>query len=123
MWYTSFLSIIDKHAPLKIKRVKYSKQPEWLSDDIKTAQEKRNHFHRGGDWSHFRFWRNKCKILIEKSKQNYLTKIVEEAKEPKEIWSVLKNLKPKQHINLPPSMNFDDESCSDFQDIFDNLNK
>ena len=47
-------------------------QPEWLTDEIKYAQKKRNHFHKSGDWVNFRYWRNKCKTLIEKSKLNYL---------------------------------------------------
>ena len=72
MWYTLFLSEINKHAPLKTKRIKYAHQPEWLTDDIKDAQKKRNHFHKSGDWVNFRYWRNKCKTLIEKSKLNYL---------------------------------------------------
>ena len=72
MWYTLFLSEINKHAPLKTKRIRYAHQPEWLTDEIKDAQKKRNHFHKSGDWVNFRYWRNKCKTLIEKSKLNYL---------------------------------------------------
>ena len=72
MWYTLFLSEINKHAPLKTKRIRYAHQPEWLTDEIKYAQKKRNHFHKSGDWVNFRYWRNKCKTLIEKSKLNYL---------------------------------------------------
>ena len=40
MWYTLFLSEINKHAHLKTKRIKYAHQPEWLTDDIKDAQKK-----------------------------------------------------------------------------------
>jgi hypothetical protein len=49
----------------------------------------RCHFHKSGDWVNFRYWRNKCKTLIEKSKLEYFQKIVEENKEPKEIWKLL----------------------------------
>jgi hypothetical protein len=44
MWYTLFMRIINKHAPLKTKRIKYSKQPDWLTDEIKEAQKKRTIF-------------------------------------------------------------------------------
>ena len=44
MWYTLFMRIINKHAPLKTKRIKYSKQPDWLKDEIKEAQKKRTIF-------------------------------------------------------------------------------
>jgi hypothetical protein len=40
--------------------------------------------------------RNKCKILIEKSKLNYFQKVVEDNKEQKEIWKLLKDLNPKR---------------------------
>ena len=44
MWYTLFMRIINKHAPLKTKRIKYSKKPDWLTDEIKEAQKKRTIF-------------------------------------------------------------------------------
>jgi hypothetical protein len=44
MWYTLFLSEINKHAPLKTKRIKYAHQPIWLTDEIKDTQKKRFHF-------------------------------------------------------------------------------
>ena len=44
MWYTLFMRIINKHAPLKTKRIKYSKQPDRLTDEIKEAQKKRTIF-------------------------------------------------------------------------------
>jgi hypothetical protein len=40
MWYTLFLSEINKHAPLKTKRIKYAHQPIWLTDET----EKTNSF-------------------------------------------------------------------------------
>jgi hypothetical protein len=122
MWYTLFLSEINKRAPLKTKRIKYAHQPEWLTDDIKDAQKKRNHFHKSGDWVNFRYWRNKCKTLIEKSKLNYFHKIMEENKEPKEIRKLFKDLNPKKQNNFPPSMKFENETCSDFKDIINRLN-
>ena len=122
MWYTLFLSEINKHAPLKTKRIKYAHQPKQLIDEIKDAQKKRNHFHKSGDWVNFRYWRNKCKTLIENSKLNYFQKIVEENKEPKEIWKLFKDLNPKKQNNFPPSMKFENETCSDFKDIINKLN-
>jgi hypothetical protein len=44
---------------------------------------------------------NKCKTLIEKSKLFYFHKIVEENKEPKEIWKLFKDLNPKKQNNFP----------------------
>ena len=42
---------------------------------------------------------------------------MEENKEPKEIWKLFKDLNPKKQNNFPPSMKFENETCSDFKDI------
>ena len=81
-------------------------------------QKKRIHFHKSGDWVNFRYWRNKCKTIIEKSKLNNFQKIVEENKEPKEIWKLFKDLNPKKQDNFPPSMKFE----SDIKDIINRMN-
>jgi hypothetical protein len=44
----------------------------------------------------------------------YFQKIVEENKEPKEIWKLFKDLNPKKQDNFPPSMKFESETCSDY---------
>ena len=44
-WYV-FLSVVDKHLPIRQKRVKFRNQPEWFGDDIKAAMDMRNYFAR-----------------------------------------------------------------------------
>lgn len=78
--------------------------PSACTNEIKEAQKKRNYFHKTGNWINFRYWRNKCKILIEKSKLNYFQKVVEDNKEPKEIWKLLKDLNCKKQNCLPPCL-------------------
>ena len=34
IWYKTFSSVYNKHAPLKTKRVKYTRKPPWLSKEI-----------------------------------------------------------------------------------------
>ncbi len=84
--------------------------------------KRKDHFKERGDETNFQLWRNKCKILTEKSKHNYYTKNVEEAKTPKDIWNVMSNLKPSKQSTLPQSMTFDDEICYNFKEIIDKLN-
>ena len=36
-WYDIFMPIIDKHAPLRKKRVKHPKLPPWLTKDVTGA--------------------------------------------------------------------------------------
>ena len=42
VWYSLFLPILDKHAPLKRKRIKSKKPPEWLTPEIIQAMENRD---------------------------------------------------------------------------------
>ena len=46
MWIESFTSILDRHVPIKTKRVKLEKQPEWFNNDIKEASLKRDVYHK-----------------------------------------------------------------------------
>ena len=41
-WYEGFLPVIEKHAPLRRKRVKDPALPKWLSPDIITAMKTRD---------------------------------------------------------------------------------
>ena len=46
IWYDLFNQVITKHAPIKTKRVKKYKQPDWYNDDIKTVRQTRDMFKR-----------------------------------------------------------------------------
>ena len=37
-WNTLFLSVLNKHAPIKEKRVKRTSKPVWLTEEITNAQ-------------------------------------------------------------------------------------
>ncbi|VDI73723.1 Hypothetical predicted protein [Mytilus galloprovincialis] len=122
MWYKLFLSVINRHAPVKVKRIKHIRQPDWLTDEIKDAQNKRNYYQSKRDWEKFRYWRNKCTKLIEKSKQSFFKQAIENNKKPKEIWALLKDLKPKTQNEIPSTMNFDNKEYDNVQDIVNHFN-
>ena len=44
--YQQINSAISKHAPLRCKRVKRDKLPEWFNDDIKQAIKLRDHCYK-----------------------------------------------------------------------------
>ena len=43
-WYEAFLPVIEKHAPLRRKRVKHPTLPQWLSTDIIKAMKTHDKF-------------------------------------------------------------------------------
>ena len=44
--YQHINSVISKHAPLRCKRAKRDKLPEWFNDDITQAIKLRDHCHK-----------------------------------------------------------------------------
>ncbi len=74
-FHNGFMSIINKHAPLKKHRVKHRENP-WFSaalydliEERDVAWAKARQTHLDSDWLHFRQLRNKCTVAI--SRQPY----------------------------------------------------
>ena len=68
-WNALFLSVLNKHAPIKEKRVKRPNKSAWLNEEITTAQKNRDFYHKKQDWENFKLWRNKTKSLIRTAKK------------------------------------------------------
>ena len=65
------MMVLDKHAPVKTKRVKRNNQPESISDEIKTAIKKRDVFHKTKNWKEYKYWRNQVTSLIRSAKKAF----------------------------------------------------
>ena len=46
LWYQLFIKVVDKHLPIKKRRVKHQSQPEWLNEEIIDAMKIRDNFFR-----------------------------------------------------------------------------
>ena len=64
-WKTKFLQIVDKHAPIRIKRVR-SKNSPWITADLKERMHNRDTLkikaiksNDPHDWANFKKMRNK----------------------------------------------------------------
>ena len=68
-WNTLFLSILNKLAPIKEKRVKRTKTSAWITEEIAAAQINRDYYHKKQDWKNFKIWRNKTESLIRTTKK------------------------------------------------------
>jgi hypothetical protein len=56
-WYDIFIPIVNKHAPIRTKRVKHATLPKWLSPEIKDAMKIRDTLKKE---------KKNCKIQITK---------------------------------------------------------
>lgn len=112
-WSSLFLEIINKHAPIKIHRVKKKYQPDWLTPEILDHMKERNKYKLNGNTEAYKRLRNEISWLIEQAKkETYQTKIEEGKDDPKTIWKLFKEFGANgkgnncdSHINI----NFDDK--------------
>ena len=42
VWYKLFMDVVNRHAPIRHKRVKHSKLPPWLNKNITQAMSDRD---------------------------------------------------------------------------------
>jgi len=66
IFYDILASNLDKHAPIKEKRIKYDKQPEWLTKEIKEAMLNRDHLHKQKLFNEYKIQRNNTLSMIKK---------------------------------------------------------
>jgi hypothetical protein len=90
--YNMVEALFNKHAPVKVKRIKGTKQPDWYSDEIKEAHNKRDHYKSCKDLINYKLWRNKCQAIMKKSKKMFYNKAVKESRDCKYLWQNLKDI-------------------------------
>ena len=94
-----FTEVLNKHAPIKQKRVKHSHQPDWFTSEIANAIKCRNKFKQDKNSQSFKHWRKKVKNLCYKNKQQYYTNSITKNSNPKTLWNNLKTLSGKSPVH------------------------
>ena len=90
---STFTKIIDKHLPLVTKRIKRPQQPEWITNNILLAINKRENAKKIKDENNYKYWRNATTKLIRDAKKKYYSESVKLYKnDPKDCVKYLMNL-------------------------------
>ena len=89
-WYSAIKGLLDHHAPLKTRRVKSKRLPEWFSEEILESRKQRDRNKQIGNWSEYRRYRNKTQDLIRRAKKQHFTDSVSNLKDSKTIWKHLR---------------------------------
>ncbi|MCU7800963.1 MAG: reverse transcriptase family protein [gamma proteobacterium symbiont of Lucinoma myriamae] len=117
------MTVLNKHAPIKSKRVKRETQPEWFNVDIKNAIRNRDTHHQKKDWSQYKYWRNKTNSLIKLYKKDFFSKAVAENKDTTYIWKHIKNLgRQSEKSRMPTELIIDNQINDKQQDVVNKLN-
>ena len=122
-WNKIFLTVLDKHAPVKTTRVKKDTQPEWFNDEIKEAIKKRDAYHKNKDWKQYKQWRNNVNNLKRAHKKDFFSKAITENKDTSHLWKHVKNISnPSENSTLPDELITGDKTFNTHTDVINNLN-
>ena len=75
-WYDAFLPVVNKHAPLRRKRVRHPKLPLWLTKDIIQAMDFRDKLKHDKLFDLYKKQRNRVPTLVHTAKENYFNKLI-----------------------------------------------
>ena len=93
--YDQLLKHLDKHAPVKFKRVKTNYLPKWFTTEISQARRQRDFNKRKRNWVEYKRYRNMTKSLIKKPKQKHFSDTVTDHRDAKSIWQHIRSVKNK----------------------------
>ena len=128
-WLTNVNSILDNRPPMKIKRVKYSFKPKWLTKDIISAIARRNSNKKRGDYRNYHSWRNNVLRMIKIAKREYyISQIGENRCDTRKLWKLIKEVFPTKVLStstiLQANWNIINDELAiaeQFNDFFSNI--
>ena len=102
-WKHLLASVIDKHAPLRTKRVKNKRSP-WISNELLREIHKRDFLKKKAAstndpsiWKQFKDARNKASNLVKKAKSKYFSENLDANKsDPRKTWRLINELQSRQ---------------------------
>ena len=99
-WYDVFNDVVNKHLPLKQKRVKRKVQPKWFNENVAEGIQERDKLLTKAkksssveDWLNYRRAKNNVTNLIRQTKQAYFKdKFSENKHNSRKLWNLIKGL-------------------------------
>ena len=126
--YYNINNILSAQAPVKIKRVKRTTQPGWITEEIKMTITERNKLHVRKEFGKYKQARNKVNSLIKKSKKAFYNNAIKNHKNTSDIWKTLKTIKNSDYCNykeshLPKTLQIEDTCIDGKENILNGLNE
>ena len=126
-WEDMVTSVINKHMPLKTKRMRKKYSP-WLNESIFELMKQRDNIKRRAIrqkseylWKEYKKLRNKVTFVIRKTKRQYYVDKLAECPGKNQTWTVLKSFLPNN--NTSSNLVCDDSysKACEFNDHFANV--
>ena len=121
--YDAFLPVVNKHAPLRRKRVKHPKLPPWLTKNIIETMALRDKLQRDKLLDLYQKQRNKVSTLVRTAKKNYFNKLITDNRDTATIWRAVNEItrKSRPQSNSSVSNITPDSFNKHFLSIAENL--
>ena len=131
VWLTKFSTLLDIHAPIKKKRLRYNKSP-WINSSLISKLRERDSLKKLFDknpndviWSKYKKTRNEVNKLIKKTKSDFFLARINSAKsDTKKTWKLINELssrKVHEPVNVK-SIKQDDTEITNPYDIANAFN-
>ena len=88
-WYSAYLDVVNRHAPLKRKRVKHPKLSPCLNKDIMQAIAARDNNEKEKRFPKYKKLRNQIKNMVPRANKYYFQKLIEHDKNISSVWRAL----------------------------------
>ena len=95
VWYNTFLPVLDKHAPIRKKRVKQQTLPGWMNRDIIEAMKVRDKYRKEKQFTEYKKQRNLVSAMVQKAKHNYFEKLISNDSNTAQLWRAMNNITKK----------------------------
>ena len=103
----TFMNLVNKHAPIKKKRIKSYVKCPWLSVDIINKMRLRDGIDKKINHEEYRILRNEVKSDIRRAKKVYFESLIRDRSDSASIWKAInilkKGIKSKSSVNLDPN--------------------
>ena len=104
-WKNQFLTCIDKHAPMRSKRI-WNKKSPWITHELIRKMRKRDFLKKKAEqtkdqscWDDFKTARNEVNNSIKYAKCKYFSdNLAASRKNPRKTWQLINELSSRQHM-------------------------
>lgn len=94
-WYQKFTAVLDKHAPLKKRRVKHQTLPSWLTPEIIAAMKERDECKKAKRFNEYKQLRNKVSALAKEAKKKHIDDIISKGNDTASLWRAMNTITNK----------------------------
>lgn len=109
-WYSLFRNVLDKHAPLRTKRVREERKPPWLTEDIRKAMELRNQLKSNGEFEEYKRQRRAVRTMVRQAQRKHADETIAEGKNTQALWKVINSVtkgKKQKSTSIPNNLSAD----------------